>query len=177
MAFAYRPEIWQEFFSVASLAAVTLTGLIAVALSLNIRAVAASPARIGRARESLIALTVLLVVSIFALIPQQGRIALGIELILLSVVVLTIAFRLQSKTLHRLPAENRRRWMIRVVAATSAALAIGISGASLIAGHSGGLLWLVHTTLYCLVWPTYNAWSLTIRLPGALEGERSRENG
>ena len=42
-------------------------GLLAVALSMNIRAIAASLARIARAREALIALTVLLTLSIFVL--------------------------------------------------------------------------------------------------------------
>jgi hypothetical protein len=173
VAFAYAPELWQEFFAVVSLAAATLTGLLAVALSLNVRAVAASPARIGRARESLIALTVLLMLSIFSLIPGQGRVPLGIELIALSAIVLVIISRLQAMTVHRLPERNRGRWTLRIIAATSITVVLGISGTSLIAGRYGGLLWLIPCALYCLVWPTYNAWTLTIHLPGELEGEPS----
>ena len=91
MSFAYAPEIWRDFYEVVSLAAATLIGLLAVVLSMNIRAVVASPARIARAREALIALTVLLTLSIFVLIPQQGRLALGIELIALSFVVFVLS--------------------------------------------------------------------------------------
>jgi len=62
--------------------------------------------------------------------------------------------------------------MIRAIGLNTATLAITLAGASLIAGRLGGLLWLIYTTLYGLIWSTYDAWSLTIRLPGALEGER-----
>jgi hypothetical protein len=172
VSFAYSPEIWRDFYEVVSLAAATLTGLLAVALSMNIRAVVASPARMGRAREALIALTVLLTVSIFVLIPQQGRLPLGIELIAVSLVVLVLSLRLQTKTTQRIPARHRRRWTIRAIGLNTATLAITLAGASLVAGRLGGLLWLIYTTLYCLIWSTYDAWSLTIRLPGTLEGER-----
>ena len=175
MSFAYEPEIWRDFFEVVSVAAATLTGLLAVALSMNIRAVVASPARIARAREALIALTSLLTLSIVVLIPRQGRTALGIELIALSLVVLGISLRLQVRTTRRLPARHRPRWMLRVVGLNTATLAITLAGASLLVGRFGGLLWLIHTTLYSLIWSTYDAWSLTIRLPGALEGERPED--
>lgn len=172
MSFAYAPEIWRDFYGVVSLAAATLIGLLAVVLSMNIRAVVASPARIARAREALISLTVLLTLSIFVLIPQQGRVALGIELIVVSLVVLVLALRLQRKTTRRIPARHRRRWMMRAIGLNTATLAITLTGASLVAGRLGGLLWLIYSTLYGLIWSTYDAWSLTIRLPGALEGER-----
>ena len=37
--FAYRPELWQPLFDMVALAAVTLTGLLSVALSINLRTV------------------------------------------------------------------------------------------------------------------------------------------
>src|SRR5262245_7634586 len=134
MAFAYAPEIWQDFFGVVSLAAATLTGLLAVALSMNICAIAASPPRIAHAREALIALTVLLTLSILVLIPKQGRVALGIELIGLSFVVFLISLRLEARTTRRLPARYRRRWLVRLVGLNTATLAITLTGASLIVG-------------------------------------------
>lgn len=45
MPFAYAPEIWQHFYEAVSVAAATLTGLLGVALSMNVRAVVGSPAR------------------------------------------------------------------------------------------------------------------------------------
>ena len=175
MEFAYAPEIWRDFFELVSVAAATLTGLLAVAMSMNVRAIVASPARIARAREAIIALTVLLTLSIFVVIPQQGRVALGIELIVLCLIVLAFTLLLQVRTTRRVPARYRQRWILRTLGLNSATIAIGLAGVSLIAGRSGGMLWLIYTTLYCLIWSTYDAWSLIIRLPGALEGERPED--
>jgi hypothetical protein len=170
--FAYKPEIWHGFFEVVALAAATVTGLLAVALSVNIRAIVGNPGRIGRAREALIALTVLLAASIFILIPEQGRVALGIELIVMSIVVAVVSLRLQAGTLRGLAEWRRRRWQRRLVAIDSAIVAIALTGVSLVIGRFGGLLWMIYVTLSCLVWSTYNAWNLTIRVSAELEEER-----
>ena len=176
MTFAYAPDVWQNFFAVVSLAAATLTGLLAVALSVNVRAVMDNPAYMARAREALIALTVLLTLSIFALIPQQGRVALGIELVVLSILVFVVSLRLQADTMRRLRAPQRRRWMARLVGLNAATFAITLAGTSLIIGRLGGLLWLLYTTVICLVWSTYNAWGITIRVPSELEREHAEES-
>jgi len=128
-----------------------------------------------RAREVIISLTVLLTLSIFILIPQQGRVPLGIELVTLSLLVFGLTLPLQARTTRRVPAEYRSWWIVRIIGLNSATLAITVAGASLVVGRFGGLLWLIHTTLYSLLWSTYDAWSLIIRLPGTLEGERSAD--
>ena len=162
MEFAYRPELWQSLFDMVALAAVTLTGLLSVGLSINRRTIVDSPAHRARAREALIALTVLLTVAIFVLIPEQGRVALGIELLALSVLVWVLTLRLQSQTVHRLPSRQRRSWVLRLVGIDSATFGITLAGVGLITGRMGGFLWLLPTILICLVWSTYNAWSLAI---------------
>lgn len=162
MDFAYKPELWQSLFDMVALAAVTLTGLLSVALSINVRHIVDTPSHLARGREALIALTVLLTVAIFVLIPEQGRVALGIELIALSIIVLVIGLRLQARTLRQLPAQQRRHWRVRLLGLNGATVAITIAGLGLITGRFGGLLWLLPTILICLVWSTYNAWSLTI---------------
>jgi modulator of FtsH protease len=146
-----------------ALAAVTLTGLLFVGLSINLRSIVATPAHFARAREGLTAQLVLLIVAIFVLIPGQGRVALGIELVGVSMVVLAVGLRFQSSTVHHLPAHRRRAWRLRLIGLNSATVAIAIAGVGLVTKGLGGLLWLVPTILICLLWSTYNAWSLTIR--------------
>jgi len=160
--FAYKPELWRDLFEMVALAAVTLTGFVSVGLSINIRTIVDTPAHLARAREALIALTVLLTVAIFVLIPEQGRVALGVELVVLSVLVLGVILRLQSGTLHRLPARSRRSWRRRLAGLDSSIFAITMAGVGLVTGRLGGILWLLPTILICLVWSTYNAWSLAI---------------
>ena len=162
MEFAYRPEAWQSMFATVALAAATLTGLLFVGLSINLRIIVDSPAHLARAREAMIALVVLLVLSLLALIPEQGGTALGIELLTLGVLVFVVSVRLQSSTVHHLPARRRRSWIARLIGLNSATLAIAIAGAGLLMRGFGGLLWLVPTVLICLVWSTVNAWNLVI---------------
>ena len=162
MEFAYKPESWQSLFDMVALAAVTLAGLIFVGLSINLRTVVSSPVHVARAREALIALTVLLTVAIFVLIPEQGRLPVGIELLAVSVLVWVLSLRLQWSTVHRLAKRQRRSWVMRLIGLDSATLCVTVAGASLITGRMGGLVWLVPTILICLIWSTYNAWSLTI---------------
>lgn len=97
---------------------------------MNVRAVVGSPARIARAREALIALTALLTLSIVVLIPQQGRVALGVELVALSLVVLVVSLRLQARTMRRIPLRHRRRWMVRALGLNTSTIAITCAGAS-----------------------------------------------
>jgi len=160
--FAYKPELWQSLFDMCALAAVTLSGLIFVGLSINLRNVVSSPVHLARAREALIALTVLLTVAIFVLIPEQGRVPVGIELIALSVLVWVLSLRLQWSTVHHLAKRRRRSWILRLIGLDSATLCITLAGVGLVTRRMGGLLWLVPTILICLIWSTYNAWSLMI---------------
>ena len=163
MEFAYRPEAWETMFEMVALAAVTLTGLLFVGLSINLRSIVATPAHFARAREALITQLVLLIIAIFVLIPGQGRVALGIELVVLSIIVLAASLRLQSSTLQHLPAHRRRAWAKRLIVLNGASVGIAIAGIGLVTRGLGGLLWLVPTILTCLLWSTYNAWSLMIR--------------
>jgi len=89
-------------------------------------------------------------------------VALGIELIVLSMLVWVLSLRLQARTVHQLPRRRRRSWMARLIGLDSAILGITLAGAGLVTGRLGGFLWLLPTILICLVWSTYNAWSLTI---------------
>jgi hypothetical protein len=162
MEFAYRPEAWQNMFATVALTAATLTGLLFVGLSINLRTIVDSPAHLARAREAMISLVVLLIVSLLVLIPAQGGAALGIELLTLSVLVFALSVRLQSSTVHHLPTRRRRSWKARLIGLNGATLAITVAGAGLLMRGFGGLLWLVPTVLICLLWSTANAWTLVI---------------
>ena len=109
------------------------------------------------------ALSVLLILAVLVLIPEQGRVALGIELLVLSILVFVVSLQLQSSTLQHLPAHRRRAWRMRLIGLNGATLAITIAGAGLVTRELGGLLWLVPTILTCLLWSTYSAWCLAIR--------------
>src|SRR5271169_1869497 len=85
---AYDPETWHDLFIAAAGAAAALSGLIFVAVSINLREILAEEKKIGssyltgRALESLAALLVILGISVVGLDPVISRRFFAIVLIL-----------------------------------------------------------------------------------------------
>jgi hypothetical protein len=78
---AYAPETWHDFFIAAAGSAAALSGLIFVAVSINLPAILAEEKKIGssyltgRALESLVGLLIVLGISLVGLDPYIGRAA------------------------------------------------------------------------------------------------------
>jgi hypothetical protein len=81
MAGAYDPETWHDLFIAAAGATAALSGLIFVAVSINLRDILAEQKKIGssyltgRALESLVALLIVLGISLVGLDPFISRVA------------------------------------------------------------------------------------------------------
>jgi modulator of FtsH protease len=162
MEYAYSPEDWQVFYGTVAGASAALTGLLFVALSVNL-AIVRDTAHRARAREALSCLLILVVLAMIVLIPRQGQRALGWELLVAGIVLEVFGLRLQTETLIGLPAARRPHWMVRLVPLHLATLAVPIAGASLLLGRYGGLLWLVLTVLVYILWSIGNAWALIVQ--------------
>jgi hypothetical protein len=70
----------------------------------------------GRSRETLATLVILLMIAIAVLIPAQPRGLLGAELLLGGLVVMVRSGQAQLRTLSLLPREERLAWARRTVA-------------------------------------------------------------
>lgn len=77
---AYSIVAWHGFFAATLGAAAALTGLVFVAVSINIERILKYPGLSERALERLLILLGVAIVSIFALAPRQSERAVGIEL-------------------------------------------------------------------------------------------------
>jgi modulator of FtsH protease len=158
----FRPESWQVIFAAIGGAAAALTGLLFVAFSLNLRIIRSSPMQMGRSRETLATLLILLMVSIAVLVPGQPNPLLGTELILGGLVVMVTSVRNQRRTLHLLGTVTRERWGRRNLLLNAGTVAIVLAGLSLLLGRFGGLYWLLVTIAVYIPWAVINAWVLVV---------------
>jgi hypothetical protein len=106
---AYDPSAWTALFTATDSTSAALTGLVFVAVSINIRAILKGPGLPERALESLILLLGVLAVSSLALIPRQWPTVLGIELATESILRTTAAGLLINDGRKR---QMKRSWLI-----------------------------------------------------------------
>src|SRR5215831_13914594 len=76
---AYRPDQWHDFFVMVGSSSAALTGLIFVALSLNVSVVTQDATHRYRAIDTLSGMVGVLVICALALMGGQGHVAVGIE--------------------------------------------------------------------------------------------------
>jgi hypothetical protein len=82
----YLATAWADFAVAVVGASAALTGLLFVAVSINIEAILATGALTGRALSTMLLFVVPLVVGILVLVPEQPLTALGLELVVTGVV-------------------------------------------------------------------------------------------
>ena len=80
MSVGYNPSAWTSLFEGTVAAAASLTGLLFVAVSINLSAILQSKVLPRRALETLSFLVGLVFLSVFMLVPEPSRTTLGIEL-------------------------------------------------------------------------------------------------
>ena len=89
---AYRPDQWHDFFVMVGGGAVVLTGLVFVALSLNVNVVTDDATHRYRAIDTLTAMTGIFVICAFALIGGQDHRAVGIEWLVVAAISIAVLF-------------------------------------------------------------------------------------
>jgi hypothetical protein len=90
---AYDPSEWHDLFVATAGASAALAGLVFVAVSINIERILRFPGLPERALETVLLLLAALLVSVVGLIPGQGHVALGIELLLVSLAIAAVIVR------------------------------------------------------------------------------------
>src|ERR1700688_4890717 len=99
MSAAYDPQAWQTLYAFVGATSATLTGLLAVALSINLRRIMNTSTHRARSREALVTFLILILLSILMLIPGQEQAMLGAELVVLGLGSLVAATTLPHRTL------------------------------------------------------------------------------
>jgi modulator of FtsH protease len=153
---------WHDFFLGTIGAAAALTGLLFVAISINLEEILKYPRLPGRAAGTLGILVSALVVSGFALAPGQGSRALGLEIAVIGVLVSAQA----GWACHApdAPGESPSWQLQHLAILLLPGLALVVGGVSLVAGAGGGLYWVLAAILLAFVAASVNAWVLLVEI-------------
>ncbi len=155
---AYDPAEWSDLFVATAGASAALAGLVFVAVSINIERILGYLGLPERALETLLFLVSVLLVSIIGLIPGQGHVALGLELLLVSLAI--------GAGIGRLPTIQggsdwlAARWTVRV----AATVPFVVAGASILLESGGGLYWLAAGIVFAITGAVANAWVLLVEI-------------
>jgi modulator of FtsH protease len=160
---AYDATAWSEMFVATAGASAALAGLVFVAVSINVERILKLEGLPQRALETLLLLLSVLIVSIIGLIPGQSTTALGIELLVVSLVFAAAIARPLGQGLP--PGKAARPWLLERHLLRAAGTAPFVLGSiSLIAGTGGGLYWVVAGIIFAIVGAVANAWVLLIEI-------------
>jgi hypothetical protein len=152
---------WQGFFTYVGLVAGGLTGLVFVALSLQISGVTARRAYVVRARTVFGALTGFLVLCGFALLPGQSSAAFGVEgLVLFAVLFVDVLRTVRS---FQDPGEPLERALVIRTSLALALLGLGAVGCvGLLAGAPWAMALIGLSTLLGMPIRLIQAWALLV---------------
>jgi len=160
---AYSVLPWQAFFAGEVGAAASLTGLLFVAVSINLRAILSFPRLPARAGETLALLLLVAVIASLALVPQDPR-ALAAEMIVcaggLAAAVLTVQLRHGPDD----PDDPWWWYLSRIATIQLPALLFLTGGVTLALRQGGGLYWLAPAVLTAFLGAVYNAWVLLVEI-------------
>ncbi len=162
MGTAYSPQAWTDLFVASAGASAALTGLLFVAVSVNISHILSLPGLPERALQTLLLLLSAVVVSLLGLIPGQSDTALGIELFALGLGFNLWIFLLLARAVPATRKYVHPLYQILLVLPGTAPLLIG--GISIMAQSGGGLYWIVAGVIGALCGASVNAWVLLVEI-------------
>jgi modulator of FtsH protease len=159
---AYDATEWSDLFVAAAGASAALAGLVFVAISINLERILSLQGVPERGLETVLLLILVLMVSLTGLIPGQGHVALGLELIGLALVIAAIVARLPA--IKRTGFEPRSSLITRrLIRLTGTSLFI-VGGLSLLFEAGGGLYWVVAGIVLATAGAVASAWVLLVEI-------------
>ena len=87
----YKPDEWHDFFLLVGTGAAALTGLVFVAVSINLKAVAGHPVHSYRAITLVGGFAAVFIRCALVLMGGQNHVAVGVELLIVCVLLLAIS--------------------------------------------------------------------------------------
>jgi hypothetical protein len=160
----YDPHEWIEFGVAIAGAAAVLTGLVFISVSINLDKVLQVHGLPGRAGESIVMFTGVLLLTFCLLMPGQSRVAVGVELIVGGTLLAALLVLIALPGLNR-PTQQPLSWRItRIVLALAASVPVVVAGVSVLAERGGGLYWLAAGFALAFAAGIGNAWVLLVEV-------------
>jgi hypothetical protein len=155
---------WSAYLSVQASAAATLTGLVFVAVSINLSRVLSIAGLTGRAWESILQLFGVVIISTTALIPGQSPLALGIEILTIALLLWLVQSMLQIRYIRSKTGHPRIWAVTRVIQTQLASIPFCVSGILLLRDSADGMYWLAPGCLFSLISGVTSAWVLLVEI-------------
>lgn len=155
---------WQTFFAAQVNAAAALTGLVVVAISVNITRILEQELLPERASEALIALVGALVLASLMLIPGQSPQVLAGECGIVGTLMLAAPFRFQLHAYRSEVPNDRVRPFTRALMTGLAGAPMLIAAALLAEGSAAGFYWAAAGLIVSLVAGVVGAWVLLVEI-------------
>ena len=162
-------EEWHDFFLAAAGAAAVLAGLVFVGVSINLEMIMADPTYglVNRALEALVLLMAVLIATCLLLVPAQGTVVAGVEVLTVGVVdwAAIVAIQLlQLRNWQSLDPSFRWHFVPRVVLGQAATLPFVVAGLALVSWGVEDLYWLVAGVVLSIVVAVTDAWVLLVKI-------------
>jgi hypothetical protein len=160
----YQTASWSDFSVAVVGASAALTGLLVVAVSINVERILAGDALTARTLNAMVLFVVPLVVGTLVLVPGQPRTALGVELVLTGAAAGGCLLPI-NRLGNRGSLEPLLSWVaVRLLPSATVTGGLLAAGVSLLAGAGGGLYWVVPVVLVAFLGGLATAWVLLIEV-------------
>lgn len=155
---------WNTLLAVQAGAAATLTGLVFVAVSINLAKIIAFPGLPSRAAESVVQFLQVFFICTATLVPRQPTTTLGIELLAIAVFSWAMQITVQVRYARARSGHPRLWLIIRIVQTQLASIPLVVGGLCLLFGQPAGFYWLVPGFVFSFVAGVANAWVLLVEV-------------